>query len=84
MAVVRLFASAREAAGTGRDDIPGETVGEVLATASDRYGAAFVQVLANCRIWVNGEAAADETALSKDDEVAVLPPVSGGAFEENG
>ena len=31
MAVLRLFAGARDAAGTGRDDVPGETVAEVLA-----------------------------------------------------
>ncbi len=81
MATLRLFASAREAAGTGRDDIPGQTVGELLATAGDRYGAAFVHVLATCRVWVNGESASNDTVISAADEVAVLPPVSGGAFE---
>lgn len=77
--ILRLFASAREAAGTSRDDVPGATVGEVLATAADRYGSGFVSVLGTCRIWVNGEAAGAETPLSARDEVAVLPPVSGGA-----
>lgn len=80
MAILRLFASAREAAGTGRDDVPAETVGELLAVASQRYGEAFVDVLRTCRIWVNGESATPDTALTASDEVAVLPPVSGGAF----
>lgn len=80
MAILRLFASAREAAGTGRDDVPAETVGELLAFASDKYGASFVDVLRTCRIWVNGESATADTVLSARDEVAVLPPVSGGAF----
>ena len=79
MAIVRLFAAAREAAGTGRDELPGVTVGDVLAAACDRYGAAFAEVLGTCRIWVNGDAAGESTIVDADDEVAVLPPVSGGA-----
>jgi molybdopterin synthase sulfur carrier subunit len=78
VAIVRMFASAREAAGTGRDVVPGETVGEVLATATERFGPRFGEVLASCRIWVNGDDATDATTVSDDDEVAVLPPVSGG------
>jgi sulfur-carrier protein len=80
VAILRLFASAREAAGTGRDDLPGSTVGEVLALARDRYGAGFSDVLQTCRIWVNGETATAETRISARDEVAILPPVSGGAL----
>jgi molybdopterin converting factor small subunit len=79
VAIVRLFASAREAAGTGRDDLPGTTVGEVLGVARQRYGATFAEVLPTCRIWVNGDPAGDATAVGPGDEVAVLPPVSGGA-----
>jgi molybdopterin synthase sulfur carrier subunit len=78
VAIVRLFASAREAAGTGRDELPGATVGEVLHAARDRYGAGFEAVLATCRIWVNGESADDITSVGAHDEVAILPPVSGG------
>lgn len=79
MATLRLFASAREAAGTGRDVIAGDTVGEVLDAASQRYGATFDEVLATCRIWLNGEVTDRETSVGENDEVAVLPPVSGGA-----
>jgi molybdopterin synthase sulfur carrier subunit len=74
-----MFASAREAAGTARDDVPGETVGEVLNAARQRYGTAFADVLGTCRIWVNGDPAADATIVGPADEIAVLPPVSGGA-----
>jgi molybdopterin converting factor small subunit len=80
VAILRLFASAREAAGTGRDDVPAATVGELLAIASEKYGEGFVDVLRTCRIWVNGESATSDTVLGARDEVAVLPPVSGGAF----
>jgi molybdopterin converting factor small subunit len=79
MAVVRLFAAARDAAGTGRDNLPGITVGDVLNEASRRYGDRFTAVLATCKIWVNGEPAGLQDAIGTTDELAVLPPVSGGS-----
>ena len=78
MAVLRLFAAARDAAGTGRDELPGDTVGQVLDRARDRYGSSFAAVLETCRIWVNGESAGLDDPVGSADEVAVLPPVSGG------
>ena len=79
MAKVRLFASARDAAGTGTDVIEAATVADVLEVARGRYSDRFADVLTTCRIWVNGEDAGLDTAVGPDDEVAVLPPVSGGA-----
>jgi molybdopterin converting factor small subunit len=73
-----MFASARAAAGRGHDDLPGETVAEVLAAATARYGAAFAAVLATCGVWVNGEPALPGHRVGAGDEIAVLPPVSGG------
>ncbi|HEX8581067.1 MAG TPA: MoaD/ThiS family protein [Acidimicrobiales bacterium] len=78
MARLRLFASAREAAGTGTDDVPGATVGEVLDEARRRYGPTFTAVLAGSKVWRNGEPAGDADPVGEADEVAVLPPVSGG------
>ena len=78
MAVLRLFAAAREAAGTGRDDLPGATVAEVLDAARSRYGAEFDAVLATSQVWRNGEPCAATDPVAEGDEVAVLPPVSGG------
>lgn len=78
MAVLRLFASAREAAGTARDTVPGHTVTEVLDAAVARYGPSFAEVLAASRVWCNGEPADDGAPVTDHDEIAVLPPVSGG------
>ena len=75
---LRLFAQAREAAGTSRDTVSGSTVAEVVEEASRKYGERFVTVLPMCRIWLNGEEVHPSTAVSDKDEVAVLPPVSGG------
>ncbi len=73
-----LFAAARQHAGTSRVTVEGRTVADVLDVARGRFGADFVAVLEGSRIWVNGEPATAETALAQGDEVAVLPPVSGG------
>jgi molybdopterin synthase sulfur carrier subunit len=76
-----LFAAAREAAGTKHDTVDGATVGEVLAIARTRYGDEFATVLAGSRVWLDGEepASGDATPVVDGAEVAVLPPVSGGA-----
>lgn len=79
MAVLRLFAAARDAAGTGCDDVPGDTVAAVLEQALDRYGDGFAAVLACSQVWCNGETADPDEPVIGTDEVAVLPPVSGGA-----
>ncbi len=73
-----MFASAREAAGTGSDTVEGDTVAAVLTAAVSRYGDDFAAVLGTCRVWLNGEAVDRSAAVGADDEVAVLPPVSGG------
>ncbi len=78
MARVRLFASARQAAGTASVEIAGRTVDEVLQVAAEKFGAEFVAVLKTCRVWLNGEEAIGTTAVGDADEVAILPPVSGG------
>jgi molybdopterin converting factor small subunit len=79
MAVLRLFASAREAAGRTSDEIAAATVGDVVDEACRRYGERFASVLRTSRVWVNGQPADRATAVVATDVVAVLPPVSGGA-----
>ncbi|NNC93648.1 MAG: MoaD/ThiS family protein [Acidimicrobiia bacterium] len=78
MARLRLFANLRETAGTSAIDVGGTSVGEVLGTAVERYGPEFESGLATARVWVNGEPAETDTPVATGDEIAVLPPVSGG------
>jgi len=59
-------------------ELGGATVDDVLEAARARFGGQFAAVLATSRIWVNGHPAELATTVSHDDEVAVLPPVSGG------
>lgn len=78
---VRLFAAARDAAGRTADTFQAHTLGDALDHMRASYGAAFTAILERSRVWVNGDEAfdGDATALADDDEIAVLPPVSGGA-----
>lgn len=81
MTTLRLFATVRVAAGTGKDTFDlaeGSTVGDLLAEATDRYGKEFADVLPVCRVWLNGESTSTDSPVSPTDEVALLPPVSGG------
>ncbi|HXY94924.1 MAG TPA: MoaD/ThiS family protein [Acidimicrobiia bacterium] len=77
---LRLFAQARDAAGRASDDYDATTLGALLDLACERYGDGFVAVLDKARVWVNGDEppSGEATVLRDGDEVAVLPPVSGG------
>lgn len=79
MAVLRLFAQAREAAGVASATIDAPDVDALLAMAVQRFGPGFDTVLRASRVWLNGDPVEGAAALSAADEVAVLPPVSGGA-----
>ncbi len=78
MAILRLFAQAREAAGTGSASFEGSSVDEVIGAAIAEYGDTFAAVVKMSKVWVNGEEVPHSHAVTDKDEVAVLPPVSGG------
>lgn len=75
---VVLFAALREAAGTSRLDTEAPTVGALLDDLSARFGADFDRLMRIGTVVVNGETAGRGLELRPDDEVALLPPVSGG------
>jgi molybdopterin converting factor subunit 1 len=78
---VKLFAMVREVAGydeitlTLPDAIP--TVGELRAAMLQQY-VGLAALLPFCQVAVNQEIAGDEQVLQAQDEVAILPPFSGG------
>jgi molybdopterin converting factor small subunit len=55
----------------------GATVADVAARLSER-DARFKDLLARTRVAVAAEFASPETTLGEGDEVAFLPPMSGG------
>ncbi len=75
---VRLFASLREDAGASEVQATGRTVGELVDDLSARHGERFARVAAVASFVVNGERADRSTPVAEGDEVALLPPVSGG------
>ena len=81
MVTLRLFASIREIAGVNQLDFDAETVGEVVGLAVEKFGPDFASILPACRIWFNGNPAKEDDKVFDSDEVAILPPVSGGAYE---
>jgi molybdopterin synthase catalytic subunit len=82
---VRLFARQRELAGT-REVALELTTGATIADAWDAL-AARVPAIAQGRPFVrfarNGEYADAATLLADGDEIACIPPISGGAGEED-
>lgn len=78
MATLRLFAQAREAAGTRSVDIDGATVGDIVAAARLQFGDGFGAIVDGSKVWLNGSPAEPTDVVVAADEVAILPPVSGG------
>jgi molybdopterin converting factor small subunit len=78
VATLRLFGPIADLAGTRREVIDALTVDEALHDASERFGSGFDDLLESCQIWVNGEPADGSWPLTEADELAVLPPLSGG------
>jgi molybdopterin converting factor subunit 1 len=77
---VLYFAAAREAAGVAREQLEGTfaTVADLRRALSERHPA-LARVLPRCRLAVNQEMASDAEAVPDGAEVAIIPPVSGGA-----
>ena len=75
---VRLFAALRDLAGSSEVEAEGANVGEVVAALSARFGERFERVARAGSVVVDGERAEPAAPLADGDEVALLPPVSGG------
>ena len=78
--VVHLFAAARELAGADRVSVKlalPATVADLRA-ALVRDFPALASLLAKSAIAINHDFADDDHALAPGDEIAVIPPVSGG------
>jgi MoaD family protein len=78
MVRVRLFAALRELAGGSQVEASGRTVGELADAIAAEHGERFAAIVAASSFVVNGERADRATPVADGDEVAILPPVSGG------
>ena len=81
---VRLFASLREKTGTSATEsklLPGATVADLLEELHGRFPE--LRGCGRVAYAVNSEYAKLEQTLSDGDEVALIPPVSGGMERKN-
>lgn len=79
---VRLFAVLRQRAGRESVEVEleeGSTVADALAVLEHEPGLTDVLGRVPVRMAVNRDYAEPETVLAPDDELALVPPVSGGA-----
>jgi len=77
---VQLFAHARELAGSGLIAVelfPGASVGQLRSALAARVPT-LRSVLSSAKIAINHDFAADTCVIRPTDELAVIPPVSGG------
>ena len=77
---VLLFAAARDLAGTDAATIelaPGATVADLRRALSDGFPP-LAALLAKCAVAVNHDFAEDDRVMLPTDEIAVIPPMSGG------
>jgi MoaD family protein len=78
---IRLFAALREIAQRSElTDVEGRTAGELADVLAGRYGERFARIAEVSSFVVNGERASRGTLVAEGDEVAILPPVSGGGL----
>ena len=75
---MRLFAALRDIAGDREPDVPGETPREIVDALTEKFGERFGSIAAAGSVVVDGERAGLDQALRGDEQVALLPPVSGG------
>jgi molybdopterin synthase sulfur carrier subunit len=75
---VRLFAALRELAGSSEVEVDGASVAEIVDALSARFGERFEQVARSGSVVVDGERAGLDTRVVGTEQVALLPPVSGG------
>jgi molybdopterin synthase catalytic subunit len=75
-----LFAALRDLAGAARVQADGATVRDVVSALGERYGDRFAQIAAAGSAVVDGERADPDRELAPGEELALLPPVSGGSF----
>jgi MoaD family protein len=77
---VLLFAALRELAGASRLELElaPPDVATLIGQLTSAFGPRFGRIVAAGSVVVNGETAGPEHRLQPGDEVALLPPVSGG------
>jgi len=75
---VRLFASLRELAGASELEVEAGTPEEALRALGEKFGSRFEEIARAGSVVVDGERAEWDAEVEGSQEIALLPPVSGG------
>ena len=78
---IQLFARLREMHGSATATVPlpeGSTVAELRKAIDLLWRGELRSLAQKSAVAVNGEYASDELVIGSNDEVALIPPVSGG------
>jgi molybdopterin synthase catalytic subunit len=76
---VRLFAALRDLADASEVEAVGADVRMVVDDLCARFGERFAAIARSGTVVVDGERARPDTPIADGQEVALLPPVSGGS-----
>ncbi|HYF77566.1 MAG TPA: MoaD family protein, partial [Symbiobacteriaceae bacterium] len=83
MVTVKLFAATADAVGRRQleGDFAGITIAQMLARLQEEYPR-LAKIAGSLAVAVNREYAQQDRVLQEGDEVALIPPVSGGSGDE--
>lgn len=76
--VIKAFGITKDIVGKRETvfEVEGNTVGSLRAALKERYPS--LQAIRSLMIAVNNAYAEDQLAIGESDEIALIPPVSGG------
>jgi diacylglycerol kinase family enzyme/molybdopterin converting factor small subunit len=80
VANVRLFAALKDLAGDAYLDVPGQTVNDIVDALTEKFGERFGEIARSGSAIVAGERVEWNHELGDEEQLALLPPVSGGEF----
>lgn len=79
MAKLRLFANLRQIAGRETLEVPADTIAEAIESAVGTYGPEFAAGVEATTVWRQGVRVVADDVVAEDDEIVLLPAVSGGS-----
>jgi len=78
VSTILFFAQVKEATGVSKMELHVSTVEQAIAETTDKFGSDFSKVLETSQIWLNGKPCSLQDSVQNADEIAIIPPVSGG------
>jgi molybdopterin converting factor small subunit len=78
MAQMLFFGPAKSISKTSRIEISAQDIREALDVVINLYGPELEKLISCSRVWLNGIEVDWSTQVTQSDEIAIIPPTSGG------